>query len=131
MAKEDRSLERLHKKVRTILAERMNGLPDRDPSSDDDSTLREAIQKAFRPQLDERVASDLWFHLADWAWDLEFLVALYHSPEAFTPKEVRDGLEAFLIHAPAHIVQAAKLAGWPVRPAPASRPQTQPPGGGI
>ena len=51
------------------------------------------------------------FHLVDWQADAAFIVALSLYPERFTDEEIRDGVEAFLIHAPSHVVEAARLAG--------------------
>jgi hypothetical protein len=52
------------------------------------------------------------FHLVDWNEDAAFIVALILFPERFTDEEIRDGVESFLIHAPAHILEAARLAGY-------------------
>lgn len=51
------------------------------------------------------------FHLVDWQADAAFIVALSLYPERFTDEEIREGVEAFLIHAPSHVVEAARLAG--------------------
>jgi hypothetical protein len=51
------------------------------------------------------------FHLIDWQAEAAFLVALSLYPERFTDEEIQDGVEAFLIHAPSHVVEAARLAG--------------------
>lgn len=51
------------------------------------------------------------FHLVDWQSEAAFLVALALFPERFTDEEIREGVEAFLIHAPSHVVEAARLAG--------------------
>jgi hypothetical protein len=52
------------------------------------------------------------FHLIDWQAEAAFIVALSLFPERFTDEEIRDGVEAFLIHAPSHVVEAARLAGF-------------------
>jgi hypothetical protein len=36
-------------------------------------------------------------------------------PERFTEEQIRDGIEAFIIHAPNHIAAAAKLRGLPIQ----------------
>jgi hypothetical protein len=54
------------------------------------------------------------FHLIDWQSEAAFLVALSLFPERFTDDEIREGIEAFLIHAPSHVVEAARLAGVPI-----------------
>ncbi len=51
------------------------------------------------------------FHLIDWQADAAFLVALALYPERFTNEEIQEGVDAFLSHAPSHVVEAARLAG--------------------
>jgi hypothetical protein len=72
-----------------------------------------AINAALR-DLPAETAADLAFHMTDWNRDAAFVVALLLFPDRFTPEEVREGLRGFLIHAPNHVVAAAKLGGWPV-----------------
>jgi hypothetical protein len=55
-------------------------------------------------------AHDIAFHLSDWIADAAFLVSLHLQPDAFTDEDIRDRIEALLIHAPAHVVAAATLA---------------------
>jgi hypothetical protein len=52
------------------------------------------------------------FHLVDWNSDAAFVVALLLYPEEFTDDEIRDGVELFLVHAPAHCLEAARLGGY-------------------
>ncbi len=52
------------------------------------------------------------FHLVDWQHEAAFLVALVLFPERFTDEEIRDGVESVLIHAPAHVLEAARLGGY-------------------
>jgi hypothetical protein len=72
------------------------------------------IREALTRQYPGQVAHDIAFHLTDWQWDAAFIVALLLFPERFTPKQIRDGVERFAIHAPNHTAAAAKLCGWPV-----------------
>jgi len=72
--------------------------------------IKEALAGEFPPE----VASEIAIHLTDWNRDAAFIVALTLFPERFTQDEIRRGVEQFLIHAPNHIVAAAKLGGWPV-----------------
>jgi hypothetical protein len=58
-------------------------------------------------------ADKIAFNLTDWNAEAAFLVALHLFPERFTPDEIRDGVEAFLIHVPHHVIAAARLAGHP------------------
>jgi len=60
------------------------------------------------------IARDIAFHLTDWHWESNFLVALTLFPERFTPDEIQSGVEAFMVHAPNHVAAAAKLWGFPV-----------------
>lgn len=51
----------------------------------------------------------LW-HL-DWETDAAFLVAFLLFPERFTKEELQAATDMLLIHVPAHVVAAARLAG--------------------
>jgi hypothetical protein len=75
----------------------------------------DAMAEALRHDYPQAVARDIAFHLADWNWDAAFLVALHLFQERFSVDEVRAGVELLLVHAPNHLVAAAKLAGEPVR----------------
>ena len=74
-----------------------------------------AIASSLTSDLGIEVATDVAFHLSDCSEDAAFLVALHLFPERFTSEEIRDGLQAFLIHVPNHIAAAAHLAKWHVR----------------
>lgn len=52
------------------------------------------------------------FHLVDWNAEAAFLVALLLYPGEFTDEEIRDGVQKFLIHAPTHCIEAARLGGY-------------------
>jgi hypothetical protein len=73
------------------------------------------IRKALRKGFSSQAASDIAFHMTDWNGDAAFITALLLFPDRFSPGEIRDGLVQFLIHAPNHIIAAAKLHGWPVK----------------
>lgn len=62
---------------------------------------------------DERLLQNdqIAFHLTDWNADAAFLVALHLFPEKFTLEEIRAGIDLFLVHVPAHVIAAARLAG--------------------
>jgi len=63
--------------------------------------------------IDDPVGLDgIGFHLVDWNSDAAFIVAMLLYPEEFTDEEIREGVGLFLIHAPAHCVEAARLAGY-------------------
>jgi hypothetical protein len=52
------------------------------------------------------------FHLVDWQRDAAFIVALTLFPEKFTDEEIREEVDRFLIHVPAHVIEAARLGGY-------------------
>ena len=56
-------------------------------------------------------AKEIGFHLVDWQANAAFIVALALFPERFTDEEIDEGVTDFLIHAPSHVVRAAKLFG--------------------
>jgi hypothetical protein len=58
-------------------------------------------------------ADQISFHLTDWNSDAAFIVALHLFPERFTPEEIKAAVDMFLIHVPAHVMAAARLAGHP------------------
>jgi len=57
-------------------------------------------------------ADEIAFHLTDWISEAAFLVALHLFPDRFKSEEIREGIQAFLIHAPHHVIAAARLAGF-------------------
>jgi hypothetical protein len=59
----------------------------------------------------EKVGSEIGVHVADWQGDAAFLVALHLYPERFTDEEIDEGVRALLLHVPAHVIAAARLAG--------------------
>ena len=71
--------------------------------------VRDRLELALADEHDEAARRDIAFHMTDWMSDLIRLVRIYESPAAATNAEIREGLMAFLIHAPAHIVAASKL----------------------
>ena len=61
----------------------------------------------------EQVGWDIATNVADWQADAAFLVALHLFPERFTDEEIDDAVRSLLIHVPAHVIAAARLAGHP------------------
>jgi len=59
----------------------------------------------------EQVGWDIGTHVADWQGDAAFLVALHLFPERFTDEEIDEAVRSLLIHVPAHVIAAARLAG--------------------
>lgn len=81
--------------------------------ADVNSRIAGAIARS-KGDADIVAADDVGFHLVDWQADAAFIVALALYPDRFTDEEIREGVEAFLIHAPAHVLAAARLSGTPV-----------------
>jgi hypothetical protein len=50
-------------------------------------------------------------NLIDWQSDAAFIVALSLYPERFTEEEIQEGVLDLLLHVPAHVLEAARLAG--------------------
>jgi hypothetical protein len=71
--------------------------------------LREALSQDYPGE----VADQIGFHLVDWNSDAAFLMAVYLFPEKFTPEEIQAGVDLFLVHVPAHIMEAARQGGYP------------------
>ncbi|WAC73740.1 hypothetical protein OU995_03070 [Roseateles sp. SL47] len=69
---------------------------------------------ALADELDPLVADEVAFHLVDWETDAAFLVALMLFPERFTSAELQAAVDMFLVHVPAHVQAAARLAGYEV-----------------
>lgn len=79
------------------------------------SRAMDQIAQALRSQHQPEVAGEIGFHLGDWQSDAAFLVALHLFPERFTPEEIEDGVRSLLLHVPAHVIAAARLAGYPTQ----------------
>jgi hypothetical protein len=94
-----------------LAAEKADRLDGAHYLADVNSRITEALANGS-PDEQLILANDqIGFHLVDWQADAAFLVALSLYPERFTDDEIRDGVEAFLIHAPSHVAEAARLAG--------------------
>ena len=76
------------------------------------STITAALVKETDSDDEVLHTDQIAFHLTDWSSEAAFLVALHLFPERFTPEEIREGVEGFLIHAPHHVIAAARLAGY-------------------
>jgi hypothetical protein len=97
--------------VRTIFAELAGERAPRLGANGAQGVIAAALTDELGPERADHVA----FHLSDWGEDAAFLVAVHLFPERFTVEEIRNGVLAFLIHAPNHIAAGAHLAGWPVQ----------------
>ena len=70
-----------------------------------------ALQEERGESSDLLRSDDIGFHLMDWQSDAAFLVAVALYPDRFTSEEIQEGVRGFLIHAPAHVLEAARLSG--------------------
>lgn len=68
----------------------------------------DAIAAAFGEVCDGQIARTIAFNVGDWQGSAAFLVAIHLCPERFTPREIREGVETFLLEAES-IAQAAQL----------------------
>jgi len=89
------------------------------------SRCRAQIANAVISKSDfpEKAGWDIGFHVSDWQADAAFLVALHLFPERFTDEEIDEAVRALLIHVPAHVVAAARLAGHPTTDIFSKRPR--------
>lgn len=74
--------------------------------------VHSAIASALSSDIRNEVADEIAFHMVDWSYDAAFIVALHLFPERFTPEEIEAGIGLFLVHAPAHIIAAARMMGY-------------------
>jgi hypothetical protein len=74
------------------------------------TALTEADKGITAEQVLER--DGIGFHLVDWQHEAAFIVALILFPERFTNEEIRKGVDSFLVHVPAHVLEAARLSGY-------------------
>ncbi|WP_372982666.1 hypothetical protein [Marinobacter sediminum] len=70
-----------------------------------------AIVKAMKSRgLSEKKARDIAFHMTDWLMDFVDLKEFFEAPDKLSTEEVSRLLINFLVHVPAHVAAAAKLA---------------------
>jgi hypothetical protein len=75
--------------------------------------INDLLAAALSDKYSIEVADQIGFHLVDWNSDAAFLVAVHLFPERFTPEEIRAGVDLFLVHVPAHVMEAARQGGYP------------------
>jgi hypothetical protein len=104
-------------KVQSIFREWVGERADRLSSSCHLADVNSRITRALREDSSgdgEVLKQDgIGFHVIDWQNEAAFIVALSLFPERFTDDEIRQGVEGLLIHAPHHILEAARLGGYP------------------
>lgn len=105
------------KKVQAIFAElagdRARTLDGSTFPADITSTVTVALAGSNATEEQILHADKIAFHLTDWNSDAAFIVALHLFPERFTPEEIEAAVDMFLLHVPAHVIAAARLAGHP------------------
>ena len=105
--------DRLDEKVQAIFSELAGADRAKWLRGDVPSRVMDQIAQAISSEHQPEVAREIGFHLGDWQSDAAFLVALHLFPERFTPEEIDDGVRSLLLHVPAHVIEAARLAGHP------------------
>lgn len=98
-------------KVSVLFTELAGVLARRLDAATPGTSANDAIALALQEEFGLEKAEAVGYHLADWAADAAFLVALQLFPERFTTAEVAAGVEAFLCHVPKHVLAAAALHG--------------------
>ena len=78
--------------------------------ADVNSRITAALSSGKKEEAEILRIDQIGFHLVDWQAEAAFIVALSLYPERFTDEEIQEGVEAFLLHAPSHVVEAARLA---------------------
>ena len=98
-----------------MVGDRANKLEPTHFPADVNSRIVDGIISEYDDPTEEKIlaANDIGFHLVDWQSDAAFLVALTLFPERFTDEEVAEGVRMFLIHVPAHVIEAARLGNYP------------------
>ncbi|MDQ3906746.1 MAG: hypothetical protein M3268_00195 [Acidobacteriota bacterium] len=61
--------------------------------------------------MDESVAKEVAFHLADWSDDAEGLVDTWHNLDQVDDERLLNSIYRFLAHVPNHVAAAKKLVG--------------------
>lgn len=65
---------------------------------------------------DDQKTREFIFHMRDWEADLLRLAEMYRDPSRHSEQECKAAVDGLLLHACAHIVQAARLYGGIVDP---------------
>jgi len=94
--------------------------------ADVNSRITTSIARS-QEKADILAADHIGFHLIDWQADAAFIVALSLYPERFTDEDIREGIESFLWHAPAHVLAAARLSGIAITDLAANEEPNPPP----
>ena len=97
---------------RELVGDRANKLSGSHYPADINSQITDALSNASDSE-DKLLQNDsIGFHLVDWQRDAAFIVALILYPERFSKEVIREEIDRFLLHVPAHVLEAARLAGY-------------------
>jgi len=99
-------------KVQEIFQSAFGERAARSLSSHNVSHTMHTVIQAFGKELDATRAEELGFHMADWAGDAAFVLAIHVFPERFTPEEIRAGTLSLAAHLPYHVKAIAKVLGF-------------------
>ena len=111
MADIDKKVQSIFKKLVGDRAKILEGT--RYPSEINKRITSALIEGDFYSNINDPVQLDgIGFHLVDWNSEAAFIVALLLFSDEFTDEEIRAGVDRFLVHAPAHCIEAARLGGY-------------------
>jgi hypothetical protein len=86
---------------------------DRFPAEINDRITAAILGGELGSNVNDAVKLDgIGFHLVEWNSGAAFIVALMLFPDEFSDEEIREGVELFLLDAPAHCIEAARLGGY-------------------
>jgi hypothetical protein len=98
---------------RELVGERASRLEGAHYLADVNTLITGALTEGGVEEKDLLEKDSIGFHLVDWQREAAFIVALTLFPERFSNEEIRDEVDSFLCHVPAHVIEAARLAGYP------------------
>ncbi len=77
----------------------------------DHKEINKQINAALKieTELSEDICWEIAFHMTDWLDDIEKLLEFFLAPNHFDSKTITSRLIGFLVHAPEHVGEAAKL----------------------
>jgi hypothetical protein len=96
---------------RELVGDRALKLEGRHYPADVNTRITAALTEGPIEEKDLLKKDGIGFHLVDWQRDAAFIVALILFPERFTNEDIRDEVDSFLCHVPAHVLEAARLGG--------------------
>ncbi|MCE0523215.1 MAG: hypothetical protein LV480_09930 [Methylacidiphilales bacterium] len=98
---------------RELVGERVSRLEGSHYPADVNTRITAALTEGGIEEKDLLKKDSIGFHLVDWQRNAAFIVALTLFPEKFTNEEIREEVDSFLWHVPAHVLEAARLGGYP------------------